>query len=298
MKNVNLNSLKIFYVVASSNSLLDTANKLFISQPAISKSILKLEEEMGFTLLYRNNKGISLTPSGQILFNYLKDIKEKFEVCDRELLAINDIEKGNLVIGVQSHIVRNYLMDKIEHFRSKYPNIKIELIDMPTFQLIEKVETRKIDFAIDSSPINTVYNNISITPILSLNTCFIASVNKDISKIKKICDLEKENMILPIIRSSLRRNINKVFENNDCNIRTILEFGTEDLIIDAVRRNFGIGYVVEPGITHLIESGIVKKIIIDCELPKMEINLVKIDNNLTKTAQLFIEEEIMNDISL
>lgn len=297
MNNINLNSLKIFYEVASSKSFLEAANRLYMSQPAISKSMLKLEEQMNINLLHRNNKGISLTSAGQILFNYLKNMKDNFEICNRELIAINDVEKSNLVIGVQSHIVRNYLMDKIEHFRLHHPRIQIELIDMPTYQLIEKIENRNLDFAIDSSPIDNVYNNISITPICSLNTCFIASINKETSNVKKIKDLEHENVILPIMRSSLRRNLNKVLAKNDCQVRTILEFGTEDLIIESVRKNIGIGYVVEPGIFHLIESSIVKKIDIDSDLPKMEINLIKLDGNLTKSAQLFINEEIFNNIT-
>ena len=64
MENINLNSLKIFLEVASSKSFLDASNKLFISQPAISKSMSKLEEDLGIVLFYRANKGISLTPSG------------------------------------------------------------------------------------------------------------------------------------------------------------------------------------------------------------------------------------------
>lgn len=297
MKNVNWNLMKIFYEVASSNSFLEAANKLYISQPAISKSMNKLEEEMNVQLLYRNNKGISLTHSGQLLFECIKKMSETFEICNREILAINDAEEGNLVIGIQSHIVRNYLMDKIEHFRLNHPNIKIELIDMPTYQFIEKIENRKLDFVIDSSPITSIYSNISIIPIHSLNTCFITSAKKDNSNVNSLKDLEHENIILPIIRSSLRRNLNKTLEENKCEIRTILEFGTEDLIIDSVRRGFGIGYVVEPGISHLINSNLVKKIEVNCELPKMEINLVCIENNLTKVSQMFIKEELNKDLN-
>ena len=73
MKDVNLNSLIIFLAVATSNSFLEASNKLYISQPAISKSINKLEEELGITLFYRANKGITLTSNGEILLKYVKD---------------------------------------------------------------------------------------------------------------------------------------------------------------------------------------------------------------------------------
>ena len=117
MNDLNMNSLKIFLEVANSNSFLEASNKLYVSQPAISKSMSKLEEDLHVTLFYRANKGISLTPSGEILYNYLKKAEDLLLTCQRELTSINDIEESSLVIGVQSHIVRNYLMNKIDDFR-------------------------------------------------------------------------------------------------------------------------------------------------------------------------------------
>ncbi len=291
MNEINLNSLKMFLEVATSNSFLEASNKLYMSQPAISKSMSKLEETLNVALFYRANKGISLTPSGEILYNCLRETKDLLETCERALIAINDVEQGTLVIGVQSHIVRNYLMSKIDDFRLKHPKIKIELIDMSTNQLIEQLVSRKVDFIIDAAPIDTIYNNISITPICALKTCFIKSTRND-AIIKTINDLENENIILPIARSSLRKNLNRIFDEQSLDIVPVLEFGTEDLIIDSVRRNLGIGYVVEPAIDYLVKAGIIEKVDIDFMFPKMEINIVKIDNNLTKTAQMFIDEEI------
>ena len=141
MNDLNMNSLKIFLEVANSNSFLEASNKLYVSQPAISKSMSKLEEDLNVTLFYRTNKGIPLTPSGEILYNYLKKAEDLLLTCQRELTSINDIEESSLVIGVQSHIVRNYLMNKIDDFRLKHPKIKIELIDMSTNQLLEQLES-------------------------------------------------------------------------------------------------------------------------------------------------------------
>ncbi len=104
MNDINLNSFKIFLEVANSNSFLEASNKLFLSQPAISKSMSKLEEDLGISLFYRANKGISLTPSGEVLYKYLKDTKDLLLSCQRLLVSMNDIEEANLIIGVQSHI--------------------------------------------------------------------------------------------------------------------------------------------------------------------------------------------------
>lgn len=294
MDEINLNSLKIFLEVASSNSFLEASNKLYISQPAISRSMSKLEEDLGIVLFYRANKGISLTPSGEILYKYLKDTRDLLLSCERVLVSMNDIEEGNIIIGVQSHIVRNYLMDKIDRFRLKHPRIKIKLIDLSTSALIEQLQTRKVDFVVDSTPVETIYNNIDIKPIHSLSTCFVKST-KNYNNITKLKELEKENTILPAARSSLRKNLNKSFSEANCDITPILEFETEELIIDAVRRNLGVGYVVKSAIQYLIDAKILDYVEVQEELPKMEINLVYINSNLTSVAKLFIEEEIINE---
>ena len=295
MNNINLNSLRNFYEVATAKSFLDASNKLFISQPAISKSMSKLEEELNITLFYRANKGISLTPSGELLFNYLKEVRDSLLSCERVLISMNDIEEGKIVIGVQSHIVRNYLMDKIDNFRLKHPKVLFELIDLPTNELIEKLEERKLDFVIDSTPINTVYNNIEIKPIGSLSTSFVKSKNNT-NIIENLIDLEDENLILPAPRGAFRRNLNKCFNNVGVQINPILEFETEELIIEAVRRNLGVGYVVKSAIIYLVDANILEYIDIEEKLPEMEINLVYINNHLTNIAKLFITEEITKDI--
>lgn len=294
MDNINLNSLKIFLEVANSKSFLDASNRLFLSQPAVSKSMSKLEEDLGVLLFYRDNKGIELTPSGEVLYKYLKDIKDLLLSCERVISAMNDVNEGRIVIGVRSHIVRNYLMNKIDRFRVKYPKIVIELIDLSTSALIEKLEERKLDFIVDSSPIETLYNNIEIKPICSLSTCFIKSKNNN-KVIKNINELVKENLIMPGIRSSIRKNLENCLYKNEIEINPVMEFETEELIIDGVRRGLGIGYVVKPAVKYLVDANILEYIELEEELPKMEINLVYIDNYLTNIAKLFIDEEIKID---
>lgn len=292
MNNVNLNFLKIFMEVANSNSFLEASNKLYITQPAISRSIAKLEEDLGVVLFYRANKGIALTPSGEVLLKYIKESNALLETCQRVLTSMNDIEQGNIVIGVQSHIVRNYLMDKVCSFRKKHPNIKMKFLDLPTSSLIDELEKRHIDFVIDTSPIEIIYNNIIIKSIKNLNTCFIKS-KENTTKIIELTDLEKQCMILPDVRSSLRRILDKCLSNIGVNVEPKLEFVTEELIIDDVKRNVGIGYVVESSIKNKSLEDYIDIISFNDQLPNIEINLVYIEKNLTNVSKLFIDEVML-----
>ena len=288
MKDVNLNSLKIFLVVATSNSFLEASNKLYISQPAISKSINKLEEDLGVSLFYRANKGVTLTSDGEILLKYVKDSRKLLLACERMLSSNNSLDSGSIVIGAQSHIVRNYLLEKINNFRKLFPNVMFRIVDLSTLELIEGLEKHELDFVVDASPINTPYNNLRIQPIYKLDTCFIKS--KENNKVyNKITDLEDECIVMPISRSSLRKNLFKSLENV-IEIKPQLEYGTEELIIESVKRNMGIGYVVK-GETLKIDENKLDIIDLNIPLPTVEINLVYIDSYLTPLAREFIKKE-------
>ena len=288
MKDVNLNSLKIFLVVATSNSFLEASNKLYISQPAISKSINKLEEDLGVSLFYRANKGVTLTSDGEILLKYVNDSRKLLLACERMLSSNNSLDSGSIVIGAQSHIVRNYLLEKINNFRKLFPNVMFRIVDLSTLELIEGLEKHELDFVVDASPINTPYNNLRIQPIYKLDTCFIKS--KENNKIyNKITDLEDECIIMPISRSSLRKNLFKSLENI-IDIKPQLEYGTEELIIESVKRNMGVGYVVK-GETLKIDKNKLDIIDLNIPLPTVEINLVYIDSYLTPLAREFIKKE-------
>ena len=170
----------------------------------------------------------------------------------------------------------------------------MKFLDLSTSSLIDELEKRHIDFVVDTSPIETIYNNIIIKPIKTLNTCFIKST-QNTKKIKKLEDLEKHCLILPDVRSSLRRNLDKCLSDIGVNVEPKLEFVTEELIIDAVKRNVGIGYVVESSIRNKSFDDYIDIISFKDELPNIEINLVYIEKNLTNVSNLFINEVILNE---
>ncbi len=292
MNNLNLNFLKIFYEVANCNSFLKAANKLYITQPAISRSIAKLEEELGYVLFHRANNGVSLTPYGQVLYKYIKESNDLLNACQRILKSMHNEEDTNIVIGVQSHIVMNYLMEKIIDFRKDHPNVRMKLVDMPTRDLLEELVKDNLDFVIDTSPIENIYNNIDIVPIVSLDTCFIKS-SKNKNKISCLEDLKDQSLILPTIRSSLRKNLNNCFVENNIQFEPMIELATEELIINSVKNNLGIGYIVKSNL-NLYDMNNLEIIEVKEELPKIEINLISRNKYMTNIAKTFINDEITN----
>jgi len=291
MNDVNLNSLRTFLYVATSNSFLDASNKLVVSQPAISKSIKNLEEQLNTSLFFRGNKGICLTPNGEILLKYVKDMFNLLQAAERMLVKENDTKSGTLVIGAQSHIVRYYLLSKLSKFKKDNPLVSIKIIDLSTRDLLEALEKHAVDFVIDSSPIETIYNNTIVKPVAYLDTCFIKS-NKNDDKIDNLKDLEKQNIILPLERSSLRKTLERELEEKNTHLVPTIEYETEELIIESVRNDMGVGYVVKNAVDYLVDEKLIDIIDLKMPLPKVEINLIYVESYLTNIANMFIKNYI------
>ena len=85
---------------------------------------------------------------------------------------------------------------------------------------------------------------------------------------------------------------NNLFNEKGVAIEPFLEYATEELIIDSVRRNMGVGYVVKDAVKYLVDNGIIEYVSVDEQLPTLEINLVYISNYLTNLCKRFIKEEI------
>ena len=186
MNNINLNLYRIFYIVAKSKSLVEASQKLHISQPAISKDIKKLEDAMNTKLIYRKNNGISLTKDGEEFIKYLDEAFGILNTGEEIIRQQNDLEHGTISIGCLSHISSLYLMERIEAFKNKYPGIKIQILSASSEQLMELLQLHKLNFIIDTSIPNTIYNNVEIKFLKNFDTIFISNRKMVINNLKEL----------------------------------------------------------------------------------------------------------------
>ena len=291
INDINLNLYKVFYNVAISGSFKEATEKLCVSQPAISKQIKNLEEDLGVKLFYRFNKGIELTNEGKILFKQIEKMNFYLEASMKCIDDSKNLLTGELTIGCPSHITSFYLLKFIEKFRSDYKNVKIKVVSDSTSVLVENLMHHKLDFIIDSYPIEVYSKEIVIKKIETFDTIFIAS-NDYKCEIKNVYDLKDKNLILPLPRSSMRKSLMKSLSEYGVDLNIVLAVDTTDLIISSVKRNLGIGYVIKESVKQELLNKEVKQVDIKCDLPKMELDLVYIKDYLSFPAKKFLKEYI------
>lgn len=293
--DINFNLYKTFYDVATYGSISKAAVVNYTSQPAISRSIKTLEEQLNTKLFHRTKKGIELTEKGKELYFYVEQGYNSFLTAERSMLETNTLEKGKLSIGIPSHIATFYLFDAIDAFHKDYPNIEITIINKSTTKLMELLKSHEIDFVIDSEPIKAVEKDMTIKHIKRIENVFVANENYDITDIKTVKDLENHPLILPIKGTANRNNLEEYFIKNDCSINNILNIHTSEVIIGAIKRNLGIGYVIKDLVTDELEKGTLKEIKLP-NLPTVGISLVYVKDYMTISPKLFLNKYYNIDI--
>ena len=192
MENVNLEYYKIFYYVAINQNLTKAGKILCISQPAITQSIKRLENQIGYSLFFRTKQGMQLTDAGLILFEHLKYPMENILNSKRTLDKALNKDDIMIKIGAGNTIVKDYLIDIIKTMTKKYPKLRFEIVDDSTQKLINLMDENLLDIAIFNAPINITHDH-PITLIEEIEFGFLAHKDliKDKNKIYKI----KRNII-------------------------------------------------------------------------------------------------------
>lgn len=287
--NTNFNLYKTFYDVVICGSISKAATINYTSQPAISRSIKTLEQELNTKLFIRTKKGIELTDKGRELFFYVEQGYNSFLTAERRILEDKNLLKGKLSIGIPSHIATFYLFDSLDEFHKKYPNIEITIISKSTSSLLDLLRSHEIDFMIDSEPVITRDTSITIKHIKNLHNAFIASADYDTSNIKTLSDLENIPVIIPIKGTANRQNLDEVLVKNKVELNNVLNIHTSELIIGAIKRKLGVGYVIKELVQHEINNGYFKEVKLD-GLPMTGISLVYIESFLTDSPRVFLKE--------
>lgn len=288
--NLNLNLYKIFYDVAQYGSVSTASKNLMISQPAISRSIKKLEEDLNVTLFYRTLNGMILTEKGKELLGYVEDACNSLRIGERTMMEANNLIKGKLSIGVPSHIASFYIFDKIRRFHKDYPNIEVSIISRCTAELIKLLENHEIDFVIDTSPICGNEKELYIEELIHCPHCFVALTTDNYDNVTSIKDLEEVPLILPIMLTSHRKRLHEVELENNVHFKNVLSIETSEMIREAVLNGNGVGYILRDVVKKDIDAGKLKVLPVKEELPFVTVNLVYIDKYLMNAPKEFIDK--------
>jgi LysR family transcriptional regulator, transcription activator of glutamate synthase operon len=238
---MTLKQLQFFKKTAELENITKAAKELYIAQPALSKAIKDLEQELGYTLFERNGKKINLNKNGDILYKYVLQIHSHFSHMERELKEAN-LQKSPL-INVSVRVASKLLPPLLSSFYSKYPdaNLRIHQINQVTKHMPEW------DIIIDSKDTKSSILTDREHLLLEEKIMLALPYNHPLEKKDKIflADLKEEPSCLLNEFSSLGKMLREKFAANNFTPNIMFESDNPHMIRDFLRLNLSYSFVPE-----------------------------------------------------
>lgn len=164
---MELRQLRYFVTVAEELHFGQAADRLQITQPALSKQIAKLEKEIGVLLLIRTKRTVQMTSAGRVFFDRAKKLLSQTEEAIQLTRRTACGEAGHLTIGFTETATHTVLPRLVQAFRSNYPNVELTMLGLSTEAQVAALNEGKIDLAFLHPPIDE--RGLSLHSILQVN---------------------------------------------------------------------------------------------------------------------------------
>lgn len=287
----NLSQYKIFYEVAKTGNISKAAKELFISQPAISKSISKLEGSLDVSLFTRNSRGVQLTDEGKLLYNHTKAAFEALAQGEQELKRIKDFHIGHLRIGVSNTLCKYILLPYLKGFIEKYPHIKITIESQSTAHTVNMLEQQRIDLGLIAEPSNR--RPLLFTPVMEIQDTFVATksyLNNLYLREGKDADLFQTGNILLLDKNNMtRKYIDEYLNENQLIPNQFLEVTTMDLLIEFAKIGMGIGCVIKDFVQKELDTGDLVLVPLEKEINKRTVGFAYNPAGMSTSMEKFLD---------
>ena len=294
---INLELYRIFYVVAKEKNITKASKILNISQPAVTKHIKNLEYELGEELFIRTKKGVILNEYGRKIFLNVKNALNLIEDAENTLEDAKNKHSVTIRIGASTTLAKKYLINYIENFHDKYPNIIFDIHTDSTHDLIKKLKIGDIDFILSKFPSNIDYD-LKYQKIDTMEYIFVASkkYNKLTEKSISVKELENYDIIVQKYPSNSRKNADDFFKENKLNIIPKMNIASSNLLTSFIKMGYGIGYVTDIYVKDELDNKEIYKVNVNVPNKKVDFGIITFKNNiLFKDCNSFINLLINNN---
>ena len=294
-----LDQLKILHAISNEGSFKRAAEKLYISQPAVSLQIQNLEKQLNKPIFYRDKRKARLTETGELLIKYCDRI---LSLCEETCLALdelNTLQSGALIIGA-SQTTGTYLMPRlIGLFRHKYPQIEIELQVHSTRKIAWGIATGRIDVAVVGGEVpQELKSDLELTPYAEDELALILPISHPFSSLKYIQkeDLYRLRFIALNTQSTIRNVIENTLTQNGIDssyFKIEMELNSIEAIKNAVHSGLGAAFVSVSAISKELELGILHWAKIEGITIKRTLSIVVNPKQYQSNATKIFKEEIL-----
>ncbi|MFC4025307.1 LysR family transcriptional regulator [Oceanobacillus longus] len=238
---MDLRQLEYFTEVAKQSNFTKAALTLHISQPSLSKTIKKLETDLGTPLFYRESKQLRLTDAGEAFLVGTKKVLQAFENLTSELNDVVDLKQGEIKIGIPPIIGATFYSKLISNYKEAYPSIDIKLTEVGSNKIKHGVAEGELDIGlICNLPIQQ--ENFEIIKLVKDPLVLIVHKDNPLSEKETIdfSHIEKEPLIMYRQDFSLHDKIIEACGKLDFYPNIVCESSQKDFMVEMVEAKLGV----------------------------------------------------------
>lgn len=287
--NTNFENYRTFYFVAKYGNITAAAEALYSEQPNVTRAIKNLERDLGCVLFTRSNKGVTLTPEGEILYRRVAIAYEQIVAAEEELSRHNGFEEGLLRIGVSETALHEVLLSALVRFHALYPKIKFSLVNLTNTQAIGAVKNQAVDFVLISTPFS-LDKSLKSVPIKRFQDIVVCGERYRYLTGEKVSFRELTGLCIVSVNKTTKtyEYYRTLFRRYGLEFAPEIEVSTSNQILPIVKNNLGIGFIPASFAENEIANGEVFRLETEEEITPREVCLIKrADFSLSVAAKEF-----------
>ena len=245
---INLNQLRVFYHAAKNLNFTAAAGELFITQPAVTFQIKNFEEYCSLKLFKKRGRRIYLTDEGRVLYEYAEKIFKYEKEIENVIDEMRELKRGILSLGTTKTYARYFMPLMITTFHQNYPNIKIQLNEGSSLEMIHSLLDFKIEVAVIAKA--TDHPDVNFSPFSKEEMAVIVAPDHHFARKKAVVfkDLANEPFIMKEKGSGTRKRVEQLFSDENCTPDILMETSSTELIKQLVERGEGISFLVKEAV--------------------------------------------------
>jgi len=273
----NLNLYYIFYTVARCKNISAAAKELYISQPAISKAISKLETNLNTTLFIRNSRGVTLTQEGEYLYEQIKNAFVCIRNGEERIRKMNELGVGHITIGVSTTLCKFVLLPFLSGYIKQNPHIRIKICCQTSSETMNALENGSIDIGFIGLP--DKLKGFASKPLMEIHDTFVTTENY-LNHLKIREGVTQENLLEQAVFMMLnsenisRKYVEGFLASHHMEPNDIMEVGNMDLLIEFAKIDLGIACVIREFVQKELDTHELIEIKLENEIPKRDVGFV------------------------
>jgi len=287
---INFNQLRVFYQTAKYLSCTRAAEKLYITQPAVTAQLKFLEEFCSLKLFKRKGRKIYLTDEGKTLYDYALKIFEYEKEIENVIDDMKELKRGVLRLGTTKTYARYFMPFLMTTFHESYSNIKINLDEGSSLDMIHSLLDLRNEVAVVAKAEDNP--DVRFIPFSQEELVVILAPDHHLAhkKVVSFRELGEESIIMKEVGSGTRRLVHELFSLNDCSPDILMETSNTEFIKQLVQRGEGVSFLVREAVALELSERKLATVPLEGGKIFLDVSIAYLKNqHLSRPAQAFLD---------